>query len=308
MSPTANAPTLNNFSPELNKLLEEVMPQEEGEVLIFERIHRATPMDALNEENQAVQYNAVPGPYRIPRRETIIDPGTGRPIVIANVAGESPNGAGIMEAVIPEVTFQPGLGHRIQVGADDPVLLARLLLSDKNKDSINPRKRTPDGGHVWQLVKPAAEAEDAYERAMLAADALSAVRALENDPEALALVVEKLSLPTVDRGRKFTAKEQLAKLATLANNSPETVTNAVAAGEMKLEQLIGKAEKLGVIDFVEANNEWVWKATQEPITHAVVGYKPAEALVRYIQNNPAGLKFSQMLSGRVKAEEKKAAK
>jgi len=306
MSPAATAPQLNQYSDELRELLDQHMPKP-GQILIFRLIHNVQPLTAIGEENQTLQLEGRPARYRMLPRETIIDPGTNRPLTIANVRDWQHTGPNnVLTPVLGELEFLGVNQGQLYASADDPMLCERLLLSDKNKDSINPRRRTPEHGHKFELVKPEVTAEETYKRLMKIATASTSVAAL--DAEQVRAIAEKLSLPTLDRGRELTEQELRLKLLGVAQAEPERIESLLESGENKLEQLIGKAEKLGLVDFVEEAQQWRWKATQEPICEAVMGYKPQEAVIRYIQSNANGPRFSQMLAGRVKSEEDKAKK
>lgn len=307
MSPAANHASINNFSDKLNEIIEENLPKE-GQPLIFKLLFTPTKQEAINEGDVRVDFQASPRGLRMLLLETIIDPGTNKPIQIANLKGWAPNPNGPQQPIIGEINFSNSGNNIITVGENDPVLAARLLLSNKNRDCINPRKQMPEGGYLFEMLKPAADAESEYDKKMALGEALSIVRTLENDEDLLASIVDKLNIAKVDGGRKLTEKELLLKVSLVAEGDPERLTNLVEAGETKLEQLIAKAEKLGVIVFVEEAQQWRYKATQEPITEAVQGYKPAEALVRYIQGNANGTNFSRTLAGRVKQEEATAKK
>ena len=308
MSPATqtSAPAINNYSDELRALLDKFLPKE-GEVLIFRQLYQEMKRDALNENDTPVQFMKGPRGLRLKRLESILDPGTGRPITIALLRGYVPNpSTGQLQPNVEEINFSSSGNNLIYVDATDPLLAERLLLSNKNRDCINPRKVEPETGYAYEQVKPEATAETAYQQRRKVTAAHNAIDAL--DAEALHRMVGKLSLPTQDNGRRLSDDELRLRLAQRAEVEPERITNLVDSQENKLEELVARAVKLGLLDFVDEAQQWRWKATQEPITEAMQGHKPEAALIRYIQANPNGVKFSQMLVSRVKQEEDKAKK
>jgi hypothetical protein len=295
---------INSFSTQLKDIVKKAYPK--AGMVTFRLFVSPTPIDAADSEGRRFTMDRLPARKRLKLKERIIDPGTNRPVTIANLTGYE-EGAAVGQAqrpIIGEIEFLGANNGQIDVDPTrDPVLFERLLLSDYNANNPNPSAKEPDTGYLFGIVQPAKDAQKKFNSALDVARVLVAIDDL--DDEATVRAVEKLSLPTVDRGRTLETDELKMSLVVVAQADAARVEGVLEAGENKLEELVKKAVELGILDFVEDAQQWRWKSNQQLITEAVHGYKPEQALVLYIQNNPNGTRFSQTLASAVKGKEKK---
>jgi len=288
---------INGFSNKLKELSKKHMPKEG--FATFKLLATPTPVDAADSTNRRFTLDRLPSRWRMLREESIIDPGTNRPVTLANLKGYrrgSVPGAP-QEPIIGEIEFIGAAGGLIDVPYTDLILFERLLFSNYNKDNPNPSAVEPELGYKFGLVKPAEDAKTTLAKVLAVSRAMNAVAELSD--AAIERATDKLNLPTHDRNRKLSVEEMALRLTEVAQTEPERIESVLESGEAKLEEKIEEARQLNLIDFVEEAQQWRWKATQEPICEAVQGFKPEEALVQYIQKNANGPQFSQMLVSRI---------
>lgn len=296
---------INQFGKKLQALLKE-NALKAGEVAIFRLLKAPTVMELVDDKNRTNKIERLPHAHSIKRITTIIDPESGMPIRIANLVGYRPStiAGQAQEPIVKELEFLNTNNGYLRITASNPVALARLLLDDKNKDCINPARRQPSSGYLFERVRPELQAKDQFEKLTKLLEAKAAIIELVDDEAMLKAVTTKLGLPLEENQRVLTDYELAMRLNMAADADPVRVLNAIDAGELKLEKLVNQAVEAGVIVANTEAGEWRIVANQEKITPLLQGHAPAQSLVQYIQKNPNGPAFSQMLAKQIEAAKK----
>ena len=293
---------INQFSPVLKKLLEK-NALKPGEVALFKILRSPTVMELVDEKNRSNKIERLPHCISLKRQTTIIDPGTGMPVRIANLVGYRPStiAGQPQEPIIKELEFLNTNNGFIRIPATNPVALQRLLLDDKNKDCINPSHRPPASGYLFERVRPELTAKEEWEKLNSRLEAQAAIKEMEDDEQLILSTCKKLTLPLEENARLLTQYELLMRLTLLANQDPQRVLSVIDSGEMKLEKLLAQAVAAEIIVANTELGEWRMVTSQEKITPFLQGYAPEAALVKYIQTHANGPAFSQMLAKQVEA-------
>jgi hypothetical protein len=292
---------INDYSQELLDLVPEL---KKGQTVTFELIHNSV-QELLNEDNSRQRIAVFPTAKFIPNRDTIYDAwankGKGDHIDIGYVTAAATRNS---DPVFGSIQFLGVNAGRITLTADkkDLPLYRYLMLTNFNRDSVNPDKSEPTAGYVFATVKPEATAQEKLELKRLKNRASATIEILT---ESELLELAKYFGLNATR----TEAEIKADLYDIAESEKgaKVILSREAHTVIAVNALLEDAQKLKVIAYNPDENEWNWVDTGRKIIGQQAG-DATESLKRFMAETDAGEKFHDNLKKAVESSRSKKKK
>jgi hypothetical protein len=174
------------------------------------------------------------------------------------------------------IAFEPKDYCILAVRRDDREKLVRLLFSDECRNSLNPDKRRPDQGEVYELIEPAKTAEQLVVSKEKVLDAQIAVRQAADSE--LKLACERLSLAVTD-DRNLNA----ASLYDAASADPAAVLRVLSDEWDKTTALVRDLTTSCVIEFDAAERKYLTTLDRKAILNVPTG-NFEQALIKHLSD------------------------
>lgn len=274
---------------EISDKLKSLIPKIKGDEQIIFRLKATNTVEVVGADNSKQRQVVYPKSQNIPSTDRIFDPFKGEDgeyVDIALITGVSP---GTRDGKAPLPNFgSPEFddkGHII-ISRSTPkseAWIQYLCLTNRNEDSVNPRKEAPKRGFMFEQVKPAEDAKTLYERKTNVLQAQTYI--LEAQGEHLTIMRENCGIPSIEGNVVLSEFEIKNRLSQIAEQDPMRIIKMSSDEAGQLRVLIRNGVKAKVIEFDEDSNEWRLGDSKEKITGIKPGAHPEDSLLSFLQNN-----------------------